>query len=513
MQVSVLIMNKPTRLGGWAIMNFTHTIDSLSFTTDERGWADCTMELPENTQREEWNDLAARVQGAWLVIRYSGQRIYEGVIMQAQGRTIIAQGVAALYETQLLTRIWSSTMLDEWQTVTKETVAGILTRDAALYDSRKEDGVLSLSLKQGTAYTNLADIGAWVNIMKPQYTNLWTYISIDYEMRLPTNWRFRFGHANADYSSFALATIQTGNNAVQSGSYTLSAYGPKALAEFSIVNSTGATYNNTQKDGYYYVVIKNIRISTAVPPIYAHQVAQDIMNTLAAANPHLANVANQTILATTFDLREFRYDQESPNSIFARLTQLVDTNGTRRVAAIFEDQALWFTPEDFNQRAFSVTVMPELSYSISGNRTRITPRYTNSKGETLLGTTAVDARAEQSLGYSLSEVIDVPTNNASDAAAAATAMLVDKSNLQSVGDVEVSRLYRGGHEVFGGLIRFGDIVEFQGRLTSEGDRRQRVMGTTFMWNRRTGEESVTIVLNRDSIASFEKLLARLDTTG
>lgn len=507
--LSINVYNKPPRLGGWPIIQLTPLYTALEWGSDGSGWTDCTVTMTR-LPRETMTDIAARSQGRWLVVRHYGQRIYEGVIVNAPAGQIVAQGVRALYDGMPQTRTWSHVDVTAWQTVTKETVSGVTTRDANLYDNRTEDGVLYLGLKNGTPYANATDAGAFINVLPTHHTNLWTYVTFDYEIKLPNNFLLRFGYSNRDYTSFTLATVQTGNGAVQSGSYTLSAFALRALAEISVINNSGVTYNNTTKDGNFYIIIRNVRLCTAVPPIYASTVLTSLMSDLNTANAYLANNAAQMIQATTVDLRDYGYDQASPNEILNDIVKYVDTNGTPRTVVIFADQMLMFAPDNLNARTFQIETMPDLEYSSLNLRTRITPRYKNSEGEDVYGAAQIDTRLEQLLGYSLLEIIDVDTTDSTVAASAASAALLDRAILQSVGDVTVSQIKRGGMPCFGGLVRAGDVVEIPRRNGYDLDRRQKVMATRFSYDRLSTQEQISLTFNRDTPTRLDTLLAQLD---
>lgn len=507
--LSINVYNKAPRLGGWPIIQLTPLYTVLDFGSDKSGWTDCTVTL-EPMSREAMTDIAARSQGRWLVVRWYGQRIYEGVVVNAPAGQIAAQGVRALYDGMPQTRVWSSADVSEWQNVSKDTVPGITTRDISLYDARTEDGVLSLNLKNATPYGTGTDAGAFINVLPAHHTYLWTYVTFDYDIRLPTNFLLRFGQGNRDYTSFSVATAQTGNNAVQTGSYTLSGFAARALAEISVINNSGVTFNNTQKDGYYYATIKNLRVTTAVPPIYASTVVTSLMADLNTANPSLANNATQMITATTYDLRDYAYEQASPNEILDQMQGYVDVFGNLRTTTIYTDQIMMYAPDNLNARTFQIETMPDLEYSSLNLRTRITPRYKDAEGNDVYGSPQIDTRLEQLLGYSIAETIDVDTTDSGVAANVAYNALLDRAILQSVGEVTVNEIKRGGMPCFGGLIRTGDVVEIPRRNGYDLDRRQKVMATRFTYDRATATEQITLTFNRDTPTRMDTLLALLD---
>ena len=507
--LSINIYNKPPRLGGWPIIQLTPIYAGIEWGSDGTGWTDCTVTL-QALPRTTITDIASRSQGRWMIVRWYGQRIYEGVVINAPSNQIIAQGVRVLYDGMPQTRTWSSADVTNWQTVSKDTVVGITTRDAALYESRTEDGVLYLAMKNGNAYGNATDAGAFINVLPTHHNYLWTYITFDYDIKLPTNFLLRFGYGNRDYSSFTVATVQTGNGAQQTGSYTLSGFSARALAEVSIINNSGVTYNNTTKDGNFYATIKNLRICTAVPPIYASTILATLMSDLNTANAYLANNAAQMIVATSVDLRDYGYDQASPNQVFEDMQKYVDSNGTPRTTSIYTDQLLMYAPDNLNARTFQIETMPELEYSSLNLRTRITPRYKNAEGNEVYGTTVTDSRLEQTLGYTVNEILDVDTTDSAVAASAAQSALLDRAILQSVGDVTVDQIKRGGMPCVGGLIRAGDVVEIPRRNGYDLDRRQKVMATRFTYDRATNQQQISLTFNRDTPTRLDTLLAQLD---
>ena len=507
--LSINVFNKPPRLGGWPIMQLTPLYAAVEWGSDKAGWTDCTVTL-QRLPRETMTDLASRSQGRWLVVRYYGQRIYEGVVVNAPAGQIVAQGVRALYDGMPQTRTWSAVDVTAWQTVTKETVSGVTTRDANLYDNRTEDGVLYLGMKNATPYGNATDAGAFINVLPTHHSYLWTYATFDYEIKLPNNFLLRFGYSNRDYSSFTAATVQTGNGAVQTGSYTLSGFAVRALAEISVINNSGVTYNNTTKDGNFYIIIRNVRLCTVVPPILASGILTTLMTDLNALNPALANNAAQMIAASTYDLRSYGYDQASPNQIFDDMQKYNDTFGNPRTTTIYGDQMLMYAADGAYARTFSIEVMPDLEYSSLNLRTRITPRYKNALGEDVYGSPFIDNRLEQLLGYSVAETIDVDTTDSGTAANVAYNTLLDRAILQSVGDVTVNQIKRGGMPCFGGLVRAGDVVETPRRNGYDLDRRQKIMATRFSYDRLSTQEQLSLTFNRDTPTRLDTLLAQLD---
>lgn len=287
----------------------------------------------------------------------------------------------------------------------------------------------------------------------------------------------------------------------------------------TIVNAhaTGdsVTFVNLAETGKYFAKFTDVRVKTTTSSaVYADEVVRELTTQVNALNSAQINPTTGRVTALgTIDLKQYDYDQISPDQIIDTLRSLVTNAGRYRIR-VDENQIVILEWRDNGDalRSFYVHGTPEFGASLNNLVTRIKPIYTDASGNTTVGTTVQNTTAEGLYNLARQQAVQYPTTSATEAAAWAAADLADKDDLRGYGEVVAERVYAGRtpwplDEVRPGYLLIMVDLPSDGGSTDVYNRAFRIGEATVRLNNGRPTISITPV---DPIPTIETQLAQND---
>lgn len=248
-------------LGGSLIADYSNRVQSLSFSSNNRGWAECAGFVPMGLEEAfSLYDHAGLLSIA--ITDSAGGTVYAGrledVAITGDGVTLTALGYSRSLSDAPYTALWSDTRVGNWQPITSDMIAGFRDEPYVMDTNNR----LFIGTNKGNTYANGADVGAFYFAIPSLSTRSLLGMSFDYTMLAPVNWQFRYEQRGADFSGISSNTLQTGTGAAQAGALHLT-FTPCAMVTLLLVNLTGGASTPPGESGANFLKITNVRVITS----------------------------------------------------------------------------------------------------------------------------------------------------------------------------------------------------------------------------------------------------------
>lgn len=260
------ITANPTELApsGGLIADDTNSLDSLSFSTNEFGFAEA-----QSTAHIDQFDAFLRYDR----LGYPDRKIVDNGLVLYNGRVedISIKGnqisqaslgyIRALSDIMYIA-LWSKTTLDKFEIINSDMFAGVAEKRYVFdFDNRIFIGLRkNILIGIGTDF-------AMVGFRRPSGSSTTIVgISFDYAVNLPTNFQLYMQTRGEDYAVAGAVSVLTltSAGALLTGAVNFTFTGVPSI-DFLLYNNTGGAYGpNASEDGVYYIKITNLRIVATV---------------------------------------------------------------------------------------------------------------------------------------------------------------------------------------------------------------------------------------------------------
>lgn len=429
----------------------------------------------------------------------------EDVAIVEGGISLVAFGYQRALRDVLYTALWSDTSSAVWEPITNTMSS---TYDTQQYEADNNNR-LYLALRQGESYANGSDLGAFTYLIPDDSVRNITNFDCTYSMVLPSGWLFRLTATTEAFGSSATLNSITATGSGQSGTLNLTLGTPKARINAWIRNDTGTTSTPTVPTGDYYLRLTGLRVkTTTASTVLASSIAAALESYVDGINGNQISGNNALISATTTDLQDELYEDETPADILDRLALLHGYEW-----GVYEERRLHFRPKGSAGRAWyvDVTTIVNLQRSLENVRNSAYGRYRDASGRLLRTAVANSTDSQGRYGVIRQAVVDVDTTSATEAGIHRDVYLTDRANASSRAEIRFSRLYDAtGGEFPLYAIRAGDTVTMRNLPPTLSPTVDRIR--TFV----VSETDYDAMRDEISIApetptpSLEKLIARRD---
>lgn len=400
---------------------------SVSMAWDKHGPADLTARL-ELSGRAAYA-LYDRPGTPRVIVAHHGGPIWVGRLERARVTRGAIDLTAGGYWRALgdlpYTGVFSTTMLKEWKVASPDLGTTYYTPERYGFNFNNR---LGMNLKKNAAYGNAANVGGiyWVSPHRSR-TQI-TRMGFTYDLKLPVNWqaRFRrwtasgttpFGAFGADHWTVTATGVQ------QTGTASATFAGGDTFA-IDILNTTGATYTNTNEDENWYIKVTGMRLqSVTTAQVKITDVAADMVAQVVSTNPgHILGTGVLTPAA--LDLYDASYEDENPIDILVRLA-----NDENYQIGIGNDRRLFLLPVGSYARDWAIDAAnPEIERDMNAVYNQNYALYTQADGRTLRTASSTNVISQQRIGLTRAEAIDADTESATRATALSSARLSQSAN-------------------------------------------------------------------------------------
>ena len=334
------------------IFDFTATAESLRFSTNRHGFADCSLTVPlSQADAFRLYDLAGAV---FLRVSDNSLTAWEGRVEDVRvingGAELKALGCwRALYDTPY-TATWSVSRVDKFR-------PGIETEISAhkpqLYISDSQNR-LQANLKKNGVYASGDDTFYWVYELPDDSATSATYAEASYDYNLPSGWTVQGLAYLSDWSSGVVSNITT-SGSVGSGTFTWDLSGlPKQAIGFRTYNTSGSAYTNASEDDAFYFRITSPRVTASGSSVTADEIVSALVTYVSGINSTQLSTATGLIESPGVDLKDEIYEDQYPADILDRLAFIGDTSGSPYEVGVWEGQQLHFRQRGKHGRTWYV---------------------------------------------------------------------------------------------------------------------------------------------------------------
>lgn len=436
---------------GTLLYNFSSKAQGLTFTTNEHGFGDCSFFVPMSLS----NAFAMydRPGLPYVLIGDGANAAWEGRLEDVSivngGVNLKAFGYWRALSDYEYSAFFSLKNIEQFNPQL-ETFALRSPQMYALNNGANDSGTnrLFIGLVKGNTYTNAADYGGYYWEIPSRSNNQIAYVSFDYKYNLPANWTFRVNSWLTGFTSAQVSNVTTtgGTNAawpnLNSTTWTLAT--AKDMLGFEVFNSTGANYTMAGETGAYKVHIENVRVTYAVPPIYASTIAGTIATYTAALNSTQLNGSAALLESPATDLDNQILDSPTPADTLVSLSQLGDsaTPPNYYEVGVWEGQTLHFRQRGKYGRQWYVdAVALETERTIDTLYNRVVAVYPSDSGRDTKTVGANDLDSQARYGVIRHHTLRVDTTSATQAGVYRDASLQDSKDPMPRVAVSFDRLY------------------------------------------------------------------------
>lgn len=486
---------------------YSTRVRSFSISTNEHGFEALNvplipMSLPEAFEVYEWPGLPhVMITDNAAGIVWEGR--LEDITIVQNGISLVALGYQRAFHDIPYTALWSKTGSGDWDALT--------TNDNAVYVSDRweidNNNRLYIAPRTGETYASGADMGGLTFVIPNRSVRNITNFSFDYDVTLPTNWKFQVGRNTDTFGSTTVEDTITGNGSQQTGSKSITLASPAERLVVRVYNSTGSPVTYAGDTGDYYAKATNIRIkTTTTATVTASEIADGLVSYISGINATQVNTAGLLIEATTTDLNDELYEDAYPADVLDRLALLHDYEW-----AVWEGRQLSFHERGSAGRSWyvDVTRIVELQRSLDNVRNSAYGVYRNAAGRMMRTASAGDAVAQSRAGVIRRGYIDVQTTSQGEAQIHRSTWLNDRKNAVIRAQIEFDHLYgAGGGEYPLYVLRAGDTVTMRNLPPTVSPDARRIQ--TFVIGRTqydAGRDEISIS-PQDPTPRIEVLLAR-----
>lgn len=466
------------------LADYSHRVadKGFSFGTNGRGFSELSvpfvpMNLDEAFQVYEWPGTPhVVVSDGATGVAWEGR--LEDISIVPGGVSLVALGYQrAMYDIPY-TALWSKTSTAGWREVTEEERA---TAVPAQYEMDNNNR-LYIAPRKGEEYNyGFTNVGELTFVIPNNgSTRLISHFEADYEIHLPSGWKARLLSAPSDFSSVTTDESVTATGSLQTGTWSGATTGTGRLI-FSVSNDSGSASTITTETGERFAKLTGIRVKTTTEStVLASAIAAALANYINGINPTQLEGDATLIEATSRDLRDELYEDDTPAAILNRLALLHTYEW-----GVWEGRRLFFRPVGSGGRHWfvDVTNILELQRSLENIRNSAYAVYRTAGGETMR--TFVRDNDDSQARYEIVRrgFVSVQTTSNTEAENHRNAWLADRANLAIRARIQFDRLYdAAGNQSPLYMLRAGDTITMRNlppTLSTAVDRiRTFVVGET-----------------------------------
>ena len=499
--------------GGEMLADFSSRLHSgrgggMRFSTDAHGFGalDCQlipMTLDEAFACYDWPGTPHVVVTDDLIGTVWEGRL-EDISIVDGGLALTAFGYQRAMHDVPYTGLWSKSGSGDWRVMPNS----VYTASRGELFETDNNNRLYFVLREGETYASGRRVAFGYSAPDGGQRKI-TNISFDYNITLPTNWTINIFQTD-NWSSGTDTTALTGNNVVQSGSYSLALATPRTHVAVCLVNNTGGNYiMSGTYTGDWYARCTNLRVkTTTASTVVASAIFASIGAYVDAINTSQLYADSVLITPTTTDLRDELYEDMYPADIFDRLALLHGYEW-----GIFESRRPYFRPKGSAGREWyvDVTQIIRLQRSLENVRNSAYGLYRDADGAMMRTDVADDTASQTRYGVVRRGVVDVDTTSETEAETHRDVFLSDRADNSSRAEIRFSKIYNAsGGEMPLYAMRAGDTVTMRNLPPSLGATVDRIRTFVISETEYDAMNDEISIAPEAAVPSLDRLVARRD---